>query len=265
MKRLTWGLITIVLSSTVVHALNPTRGWYAGLIAGGSKPPVIDFDLRSPIDLRSELSPLNLRTGQGELTYSVLGNVGGQLGYRMKQFRVEGEFLYNNNPYKHLKLGALDIPNAGSPATTIQQLSIESRTLTQPFTFSGYTRTFAVMLNGFYDFYIPHYTEHVVPYVGLGIGYEQVKNSIAFFNNGNSGTSFATSNSSGFHQDINNFAAQGIVGLSYFVTDYTSFSFDYRYLSSTRTNQAEKRFNSFSTRPQIYSVNFVFNSAFNLG
>ena len=244
----------VLLLSQVASALNPIPTWYGGFIVGGSKPPNIHLNV---------ISPLNLLSGQSELSYSVLGNIGGQLGYRANQFRVEGEFFYNNNPYKHLHIGGIDIPNAGAPATTVQQLSIASKTVTNPFTFSGYTNTYALMFNGFYDFYIPNYTEKWVPHVGLGLGYEAVKNYFVFFNNDSNGLT-STSTSKGYRQSVNNLAGQAIVGLSYFLTDHTSFAFDYRYLSSTRKNSVASAFNNVQSRPQLYSVNFVFNSAFNL-
>ncbi len=243
----------ILLLNPCAYALNPTPKWYAGFIVGGSKPPSINLNV---------VSPLNFLSGKAELTYSVLGNVGGQLGYRFNQFRVEGEFFYNNNPYKHLHVDGIDIPNAGSPATTIQQLSIDSKTISNPFTFSGYTSTYAFMFNGIYDFYIPNYTNNWAPYVGLGLGYESVKNYFAFFNSDSSGL-ISSASSRGYRNNANNLAGQAIVGLSYFLTDYTSFAFDYRYLSSTRKNEVANAFNTLKSRPQLYSVNFVFNSAFN--
>lgn len=246
------GLMAALLLSSAVHAFDPISGWYAGFILGGSKSPDINFNV---------LTPLNRLSGLGVLTYSVLGNVGGQVGYRKHKFRVEGEFFYNNNPYKHLQLDGVNIPNAGGNATTVQQLSIQNRTIPNPFTFKGYTNTYAMMLNGFYDIYIPNYTENVVPYVGLGIGYEHVENNILFYNNDSSGRTFSTTGSSQF---ANNFAGQAIIGMSYFLSDDMSFSLDYRYLSSTQTNTADSRFNSFHSRPQLYSVNIVFNAGFNL-
>lgn len=254
MKLLKSVVMTTLLLSSVAHAINPIQGWYAGLLLGGSKSPDINFNV---------ISPLNLLSGQGVLSYSVLGNVGGQAGYRKNQFRAEGEFLYNNNPYKHMNINGVDIPNAGSPATTVQQLSIQSQTISNPFTFSGCTNTFAWMLNGFYDFYIPNYTEHLVPYVGLGIGYEKVDNFITFFNNNANGQSTGSGQQS-YRQISYNFAGQAMVGMSYFLTDHTAFSLDFRYLSATRSDTVESRFNSFQSRPQLYSVNFIFNAAFNV-
>ncbi len=239
-----------LLSNQMAFALNPVQAWYAGLIVGGSKANSIDFTV---------LMPIRDMVGPGSISYTVLGNLGGQLGYRMKQFRVEGEVLYNNNPYKHLTINGVDIPNNGSPATTVQQLSIQSKTVTNPFTFTGYTNTYALMFNGIYDIYIPEYTEHVVPYVGLGIGYQHVENNLKFFNNG------IVTPLSVFGEIANNVAGQAIVGLSYYVNDYMSFSFDGRYLSSLQTNEADSLLITFKHRPQLYSINFVFNSAFNLG
>lgn len=254
MKLLNLGFIAGLLLSSVTHAVNPIPGWYAGIIVGGSKPPAIHFNV---------VNPLNDHSGLGVLTYSVLGNVGVQAGYRVKQFRAEGEFFYNNNPYSHLQIGGVNIPNAGSTPTTPQQLSIQDKTIANPFTFKGYTNTYALMLNGFYDFYIPEYTEHVVPYVGLGVGYDHVENNIIFYSNDANGKSSAATQKS-VSQFTNNFAGQAILGLSYYLTDHTSFALDYRYLSSTRTNKIDSRYNSFQSRPQIYSVNFVFNVAFYL-
>ena len=197
--------------------------------------------------------PMNFKSGQGDLTYSVLGNVGGQIGYRLSQFRVEGELLYNYNPYKHLTVDGMNIPASGSTTTS-----------GSPFSFSGYTSTYALMLNGFYDIYIPGYTEHFVPYIGLGVGYEQVKNSFTLGNDGSNSPDY-TASTMGFNNTKNNPAGQAIIGLSYFLSDYTAFSLDYRYLSSFDTDLVSSRAMSLQSRPQLYSVNFVFNSAFNVG
>ena len=252
MRTLKGGLAVALFLSRMAYALDTIPGWYAGLIVGGSKPPEIDFNVLTPVERHS---------GQSILTYSVLGNVGGQIGYRKKQFRVEGEFFYNNNPYKHLNIDGVDIPNEGAPATTIQQLSIQSKTVSNPFTFSGYTNTYAWMFNGFYDFYLPNYTEHFVPYVGLGLGVEEVVNYLEFFNNG-SATQNSTSSQSSYKNVSNYFAGQAVVGLSYFVTDHSSFAFDFRYLSSFKRDAFIDIARLSQHRPQLYSVNFVFNSAF---
>lgn len=258
MKLLKPGLMAVLLLSKAACAVNPMHGWYAGLIVGASKAPAMDFNI---------FNPLNRLPGQGTLTYSVLGNIGGQFGYRINQFRVEGEVLYNNNPYKHLNIDGVNIPSSTSTAPA-QQITIGSKTVTNPLTFKGYTNTYAVMANGFYDVYIPNYTEHLVPYLGLGLGYAHVENNLVILNDGSASESLTNSqilpSQTGFSQFSNQFAGQVIVGMSYFLTDMTSFSFDYRYLSSTRENQAATKLNAFQSRPQFYSVNFVFNSAFYL-
>ena len=244
MNGLKIAIMVVLFLTRVVYAINPVLGPYAGLIVGGSKQPTVDFN---------SLNSSNFQSGQGQLTYSVLGGLGGQVGYRFNQFRVEGELFYNYSPYKHLEIAGLNIPNAADTSTS----------QTMPFTFSGYTSTYALTLNGMYDFYITQYTEHLVPYVGLGVGFGQVKNSFLLSNDG-SGALSGLASAVGFVQYKNNLVGQGIVGLSYFFTDYTVFSFDYRYLSSLETNLAGNTVVSLQNRPQIYSVNFVFNSAFNL-
>ena len=114
------------------------------------------------------------------------------------------------------------------------------------------------MFNGFYDFYIPDYTEKWVPYVGLGVGYEHVENNIIIYISGSTAPNSAVSEYS------NLFAGQAIAGLSYFLTDYTSFNVDFRYLSAFRSTAGATQQSSFQSRSQLYSVNLIFNSAFNL-
>lgn len=255
MKLLKLIVTLVVWSSSMTYALNPIPKWYGGFIVGGSRPPDIDFAVPTPI---------NKLSGTGNVSYSILGNVGGQIGYRFKQLRAEGEFFFNNNPFSHLNIDGFNIPNYGSSATTISQLAGKLVTVANPFSFSGYTNTYALMLNGYYDLYIPNYTEHVVPYVGAGIGYQKVLNVINFYDS--SGQDILSSKSSaGFTETHQNFAAQAIAGISYYLTDYTAFSLDFRYLSSTQIDYADSRFNSFQGRPQLYSINFIFNCAFNLG
>ena len=246
MKSLKLGLLTLLLCSSAAYSLNPIPGLYAGLIVGGSKAPDINFNVITPIqDLSGQGQDLS---GQGVITYSVLGNIGGQVGYRINQLRVEGGFIYNNNSYSHMEVGGINIPNSNS---------LQTSSTSNPFTFSGYTNTYAVMFNGIYDVYIPNYTDNVVPYVGLGVGYEHVENNLIIYNNG------ATTPNSVISRYTNNFAGQAIVGLSYFVTDYTSWSLDFRYLSALRSTE-DTTFNSFQSRPQLYSVNLLVNLAFNL-
>ena len=240
MKLLKLGLLLLLLISRFSYALNPIPGLYGGVILGASKAPDIHFNVVSPIDVLS---------GPGDITSSVLGNVGGQLGYRVKNLRAEAEFFYNNNPYSHLNIGGVNVPNSNSLQTSI--------TL-DPLTFEGYTNTYALMFNGFYDFYIPDYTEKWVPYVGLGVGYEHVENNIIIYISGSTAPNSAVSEYS------NLFAGQAIAGLSYFLTDYTSFNVDFRYLSAFRSTAGATQQSSFQSRSQLYSVNLIFNSAFNL-
>lgn len=236
----------LMLFVSSVQALSPIQGLYGGLMVGGSKAPDIEFNT---------VNLIQNQTGQGLISYSILGNIGAQLGYRMNHFRVEGQFLFNNNPYAHLNLNDTNIPNNNSNASTATQLrNIKVPPL--PFTFDGYTNTYAGMLNGFYDFYSDEDSSmRLVPYVGVGVGYEQVQNIIRFFNNGALFRSYA--------QYSQQASGQAVVGLSYFLTDYTSFGLDFRYLSAFNSDTGSTQRTSFQNRPQIYSLNALFNASFN--
>lgn len=237
--------VLLMVSVSPAEALSPIQGWYGGLMVGGSKAPDIGFNT---------VNLIQNQTGNGVISYSILGNIGAQLGYRMNHLRVEGQFLFNNNPYAHLSLNGTDVPNNNSSSSTATQLK-NIKVPPLPFTFDGYTNTYAGMLNGFYDFYSTDDSIRFVPYVGVGIGYEQVQNSIQFFKTGAFFRSYA--------QHRQQASGQIISGLSYFLTDYTSFSLDVRYLSALSSETDTTQRTSFQNCPKIYSVNALFNASFN--
>ena len=239
MKLFKWGFIAVLMSSSA-HAVNPMPGWYAGFNLGASQAPTSKYIVADP-------TIYNGVAGTGTLYYSRLGSVGGQLGYRVDHLRAEGEVFFNNNFYRNMRIEGVNIPNdqAGS---------------SNPYQLNGYTNTYAFMLNGYYDFFARDYTAQLVPYVGLGVGYARFENNIKFFDEG-----MVIAGS--VHNELTNSAAgQGIVGLSYYLTDYTAFSLDFRYFASLQdSNVVRTQVNTFDNRPELYSVNFTFNSSFNLG
>ncbi len=239
MKLFKWGFIAVLMSSSAAHAINPMPGWYAGFNLGASQAPASHYILVNPLN--------DQVAGTGTLYYSRLGSVGGQLGYRVDHLRAEGEVFYNNNFYRNMRIEGVNIPNDHADSTNPLQLN-------------GYTNTYAFMLNGYYDFFARDYTTKLVPYVGLGVGYAHFENNIQFLYEG---TVIAGS----VHNELTNSAAgQGIVGLSYYLTDYTAFSLDFRYFASLQgSNVVGTEVNKFDNRPELYSVNFTFNSSFNLG
>ncbi len=225
MKQLLPWTVIISLTTTPAFAVNPVQGLYAGITLGGTYTPSLTLNFIHP----TLLTPV-----KGSLTYSVLGNIAGQVGYRMKCYRMEAELLYNGNPYSTLQVGNFIVHNSNnSPGVRMK----------------GLTSTGAIMANGFYDFLPTGDGASFAPYLGLGIGYATVRNNVKFYNNN------VYIPDSTFSRTATTPAAQGILGASYFLDDYTSFALDYRYFST-------KSVQPFDSRVQLNSVNLTFNGSF---
>lgn len=224
-------------SYTPAFALNPVPGWYAGLILGVSKEPSISYTV--PISVQ-KIGGL-----QGDLTHNVLGNVGGQIGYRCNNFRVEVEGIYNNNPMNTLSLGNVIIESP-STSTTLR--------------LKGQTQTGAGFINGYYDFFAPDNLSSVVPFVGLGAGYATTQSTIQFFYNDTLISEKNLTNSR------NGAMGQGIIGVGYFMDDFTVFGLDLRYMTSFNLskNKLNQTTNN-STNFKLYTINLTANGAFDFG
>lgn len=227
MKRFTPILLTSTLLGTCsTWALNPVEGFYGGFMFGGSYVPSVDFIV---------MNPFNDSIAIGNMGYRVSGNAGLQLGYRINKFRVEAEGNYNTNNYSKLTVNGVVI-NSQHTATG---LSLGGRTIV----ISGF-------LNGYYDFYSNDSESNIVPYLGLGLGYATLRNSIDFsFDNVLIVSEKSNNSESGY-------ALQLIVGVSYFIDDFTAFGMDYRYISTN----AISAFND--QRYNINTLNFNINFAF---
>lgn len=230
---------TLLLVQINAYALNPVQGWYAGLILGvshqsGSTATFVTSSTRIP-------------TGTGTLSYSTMGDVGGQLGYRCNHFRAEGELFYNNNPMNILNINKVEI----NSSTTANRLTMQ-----------GASNMGAFMVNGYYDLFTPDQDGYsvVVPYVGIGAGYAYIQKNITFFFNqselpDDQLTKTQTSP-----------AAQAIIGVSYFMDDFTTFALDFRAFSTvSSSNTGNRNLNTFNTKTEIFSVNLLFNGAFDFG
>lgn len=224
--KLSFAALFIFNSS--VQALNPVQGFYAGIFLGGSLSPQINLNV---------IHPASFTAIPASLKYSVYGDIGGELGYRMNQFRLEGELFYNSSPYHQITLGHATF--------TTQKKS-------KGFRFKGYTNTGALMLNGYYDAYCLWEQSDWVPYVGAGIGYANIQNNINFYYNNVQilGTKISETQQAPI--------GQVILGLNYFMDDFTTFALDVRYFST-------QKIDPFNTRAQATSLNFSFNGAFDAG
>lgn len=242
-----WGLAFLLPWSTAIYATKPVPGPYAGIMLGASYAPGLKFHFINPVVTNPSTGAVISYTGghtadTGDVSYNAFGNFAGMFGYRICQYRVEAELLFNSSPIT--KISANDI--------TI------TRTTSSSIYLKGQTNFGAVMVNGFYDFYTPGVeTSSVIPYVGVGIGYGSLRNSFKLYTKTPTtkgtyipGTNISSSGSTP--------AAQGIIGLSYFLDDFAALSLDYRYLS-TKTVQP------FDSRYTLNSINLTFSGALDFG
>ena len=230
--RIAW--MSLLLLSHAAFALNPVSDPYFGILFGGSYQLDAKFKFTNPTTQQSE---------NGTLGFGLMVNIGGQLGYRFcDSFRIEAEALYNKNPYNFLHLGDVSIH---SPSTSTG-LRME-----------GSSTEGIGFINGYYDF-LGDGTSNLVPYLGLGVGYAYISTVIRFYDNN-------ILVAGGRHGQINtNPAGQVIVGLSYFLDDFASFSVDARAYGATASTFTAPSGKTYNLNLQVVSVNFLFNGAFDL-
>lgn len=249
-SALTLGLTSALLFSTSSYALDPIQGFYGGVFLGGN--------YTSPIKFNFTEKTSNTVLINGDLAYSMYGNGGGEIGYRMNQFRVETELFYNHSPYS---------------SVTINGHRFKTRKTGSGFRFKGQTNTAALMVNGIFDAFFVGEDSDFVPYLGLGLGYARIQNSVKFFcNNVDVGTGSIsinkdksctlTPNPNGPDSNLKSTAsagaAQAILGISYYMDDYTLFSFDVREFATRNVKQ-------FNSKVQFTTFNIGFIGSFDYG
>jgi opacity protein-like surface antigen len=197
-------------------------------------------------DTNSAPQFISLLTGNDvSLKHSIGGNFAGQVGFRICNFRIEGELLLNYAPLSELTVDGLTLR--------------KKRGLLRA---KGQTIMGAGLLNAYYDFYDEEDDPTWVPYIGLGIGYSamQSKADITSVNPAslcpNLFTPFACVPQSafGFTVSSNNSSpvGQGILGISYYTSDNLAVGLDYRYLTT-------KKISDLGGRLSISSLNLNVN------
>ncbi|HHF7348552.1 TPA: outer membrane protein [Legionella feeleii] len=248
------GLAGLLLASCSVFSAVPAEGWYAGATGIVSYAPRINAGTHPrPRGVVSDLAGT-------QIAYSIGGGGGGQIGYRICYFRVEGELFFDYNPVTRLTVDGLSFKRHFVPFNAFVVNSLA------PFATSGGTPGIQIkgntsfggaMINGYYDIYDEDDDPSFVPYIGLGIGYAHISSQLNFYGIANP-TVTQPSNEffiTGGKTSSNTPVGQIILGLSYFYSDETSFGLDYRYMS-TRTISA------FDTRFQVHTLNLFFNYTF---
>ncbi|MFC3907810.1 outer membrane protein [Legionella dresdenensis] len=214
----------LILASSAVFSANPAEGLYAGVMGGGSYMPSITF---STLNFDS-----NYYQSSGKLTYDGGGTAGVQIGTRIEQFRVEGEVNYTTNNMKTLKTNGITIrQDSHNPGLNLK----------------GKTYFIAGLINGFYEPLAYENDGNWTPYIGLGLGYAKVKNTLSFYY---ATTQFANGNDSASAP-----IAQGILGVSWFFDDVIAFSIDGRYMTTKKITALDERLTA-------GTINLVLNVAF---
>ena len=240
-----------LLINTLAYATNPVEGWYTGVYLSVSYAPNINLTIQKPPSAQ-------VPTGTGTIEKSILGGVGGEIGYRCEPLRLEGQLLYNNNGYNSLTIGNITINGTSTSANTNHGPEV----ITTALTVNGQTNTLAFLVNFIYDLYTPSHdnVSPFVPYIGGGAGIAYVQNNLQFEYN-DSPLIFG-----GVESNYTAGAGQGIVGFNYFLDDFTTLGVDFRYFTTmTHTHKTRSQFNTFSTHESLYTINVLFNGAFDFG
>jgi opacity protein-like surface antigen len=126
--------------------------------------------------------------------------------------------------------------------------------------YSGSSTAMYGLVNGFWDFFSSEGSSDVVPYIGIGLGMASIKNASSFINT-------KTSYSHGQTHSGTGSAYQGILGVSYYMDDFTWCSADYRYLNATRKADVRDDLGARipSTKYLLNTFNISINFAFDKG
>jgi opacity protein-like surface antigen len=178
-----------LLTSCIASAATPIDGWYTSVFGGYTFIPgnVENFFLGHFIHNSS------FKGGY---------NVGGRIGFKSNPLRYEGEYTYLYGSTKAFKIN--HIPQTGV---------------------YGYSSGNLVMANIYYD--TPDMLPAIAPYLGFGIGYAYIQESLK------STGPFAPRV---FNMTNSSFAYQGTVGLTYNFAENYAVNVAYRYVATSSSN-----------------------------
>lgn len=234
-------ITALLLINSSAYALDPVQGFYGGLFVGGSYTPNVTSKFYIP-----QFKSMNSSISSATLSYQPYINGGGQVGYRFDQFRAELEPFVNYSPYSTLTVNG----------TKIHKFKKKFSTPNMPY-LQGRTSTGALMVNGYYDLFDISEQSNYVPFVGFGVGYATVQNTINFYN---TLTPYTKSS------DRKGLAAlQGIIGVNYFMDDFTAIGLDFRYFTTQSGKYRLHSITQSSLRTQFATLNLSVNGAFDCG
>ena len=163
--------------------------------------------------LSSTIHTRFLGTLHSDDRYKLGYNAGGRIGYKSNPMRYEFEYTYVHANAKSFLLDGVEPINIGGQASA-----------------------HIPMVNLYYDF--PEFLDAISPFIGIGIGYSLMKTSLT-----SSGLLTGTSSSiTFFSQTANQFAYQGIAGLTYNFSENYAISANYRYTATTTNKRFGRSF-----------------------
>jgi hypothetical protein len=254
MKWLTVILFTsLTIGTSPLYAFNPKQGGYYGLIVGANYAANVPFTY--DVTIAGITGGTVERSGQ--LGHDIMGQIGGQIGYRFcDNYRVEFEAIYNNSPYSYLRF---------------QNVTIHSPDTSPNLRMKGQTQSGVAIFNAYYDLF-GDYSSKAVPYIGGGIGFAYIVNNIDFYyNDVKLGTNLQNFLQENFGVTLDGtsrsgLVGQGIGGISYYLDDYFYVALDFRYMVSQSqkilTRQTRRTTNQFDVKYTLYTANITLNSAF---
>ena len=237
---------SLVLSSSVygAYASDPVQGFYLGLLGEISHISNIDATVivnQNPYTGKISVGPVG-------------GGAGGAIGYKVQSFRFEGQLLVNANSFGEFRTGACTFI---SPAVLGPQGNCNAFAVNNGLGFKGTSLGIYGLFNAFYDFLPgPGSDRKAIPYIGLGLGYAQIKNTIQIQNNQYIFSGLTPINVS-LSVSKSGVAGQGILGVSYYLDDYAVVGIDFRYLTSSNSQKTNTTSNSNGSRFGVSTINFV--------
>lgn len=214
-------------------ALTPLPGIYVGILGE------ISHNSSTQFNDTFEGVPFS-----GTLNYNPVGaGGGGVVGFRIQKFRLEGEVLYNWVGYESITIGNCTLlsPNLVTPTGQCPNAALQN------IGFNGSSSILYGLFNVYFDFFTDGADTQIVPYLGIGIGGARVRSGPSF-------TDTITKFSAGGNITSSTGAAQGIVGISYYMDDFTWAQFDYRYLTTNTVHDFSN--NRFAINTLNFGINF---------
>jgi opacity protein-like surface antigen len=152
-------------------------------------------------------------------------DLGAALGYKTGNLRFEGEFMYFKSDVKDMTIDGVNLNQIIGGMAGSNQVAIHENVSVS-----------AGIANAYYDFNSLDASGKFTPYLGLGVGVAHVKVKAYASLNGQKVAGASESSSS------NKVAGQAIAGIAYNINDKTALTLDYRYFSTGKINDFDKRY-----------------------